>query len=166
MHIETLCRSLDKCLQLLTCHWWWSPWWHNICVVGSHQQLRCGTVHSDVSWPEWHLPFSAAQECCRSHYSPASGLAVGSAGLMWCYLLWRAHRWNTQETHKNIKSTEHEWKCLAMLEMDIFYLQGNANIRLIQTYSNCYCNWLLCKHLNLSCQTVQQALSRQYLMHD
>lgn len=93
------CR-LRRIQELLTCHWRWSPWWHNIGVAGSHQQRRCGAARSDGSWLEWHAPSPAVRGCGRSRCSPAWGLAVGSAGLMWCCLLWRARRWNTREATK------------------------------------------------------------------
>lgn len=81
---------------VLTCHWWWSHWWHSICVSGSPPLPCCWIVHSGVSWPGWHVPSSAEQGCCRSHYIPDAGLAPGSAGWIWCYLLRRVNRWNTE----------------------------------------------------------------------
>lgn len=84
-----------------TCHWWWSHWWYSICDVGPPQLLWCGIVLWDVSWPGWHVPSSEGQECCRSHWSLASGSAQGSAGWPWCSPVRRARHCNTHE-HKVI----------------------------------------------------------------
>lgn len=95
----------------LTCHWWWAPWWRNIGVAGPCHRSHCGTGPSDVSWPEWQVPGSVEQVCCRSHYSRASGSAVGSAGWRWCYLLRRARHWNTQTSSPHIPPQTPETLC-------------------------------------------------------